>query len=335
VDTYHLSSTYQEVQVLVSDTADATGYFTAYFLNLSGKNGEFFDFPNIGIDQDAVILTGNVFQSESDSAPWLYSQVLSFAKARLYNGISTKGKTFNVGGQATVAPPIVLDDNARTFLVQAPSAGSAIRLYRLTNSSRTTGTGAAALVKQADIAVRAYSIPPDAPQAGTFDRIATLDARFQNLSTQVGTSLWQTHTVDEGDGFATVRFYEFNTQSNTVKQFGQAIASGSSYDFNPAISARVNGTAFLTWTATDPSRSVHAQMRVSGRRAADPAGSMNSPGTAVSTSSSAYHGYRWGDYATVAADRDLSLSSGDRAIAANEVVLPDGTWGTQMTVLAF
>ena len=60
-DAFAESSTVQRFFIAVSTTADPTGSFFIYNLNVTFFVNDFFDFPQLGIDQDAVLFTANIF----------------------------------------------------------------------------------------------------------------------------------------------------------------------------------------------------------------------------------------------------------------------------------
>src|SRR5216683_1838775 len=66
----------------VSTGSDATGPFFIYPVGLGFAPGACFDFPQLGMDQDAVIITANLFGFASPPAV-----AFGIAKARLYNGL--------------------------------------------------------------------------------------------------------------------------------------------------------------------------------------------------------------------------------------------------------
>jgi len=78
------SSTVQRFFIAVSTSADPTGAFFTYDLNVNFfANNNLLDFPQLGIDQDAVLITGNIF----NGATFLGADFFAIAKARLYNGL--------------------------------------------------------------------------------------------------------------------------------------------------------------------------------------------------------------------------------------------------------
>ena len=329
-DSFAESPTVQNFLMAISKTSDPTGPYFVYIFNVTFASGDFFDFPQLGFDQDAVIITANIFNGTSFKGADLFA----VAKARLYNGLSFSVPIFT-GLVGTLAPPIVLDQNRNAFLVAAPPGGSTVTKYNLTNASNASG----ATLVSSTITVPAYAIPPNAPQPtvgacnATTNLLDTSDARFVNASTQTGSSLFQVHTVALGS-FAAPRFYEFNTITNAVVQSGAFFASGTSFDWNASIAATTVGNVFVTWTsdfasATAPGTPV--QVRFSGRLAGDPAGVIGA-GFLLSTSPLACYNpstdnvERWGDYSAVSIDPLSSL----RAWGVNEKILSSTVWSTRI-----
>jgi hypothetical protein len=254
--------------------------------------------------------------------------MFAVAKARLYNGLGW-GVPLWTGLVGTLAPPVVLDQNARAFLVAAPPASNVIYKYTLRDASNP-GDQTLAL---ATIPVAAYSFPGNASQPGTANVLDTLDARFQSWSTQVGDRLFQVHTVALG-AFPTPQWYEFNTTTDTVVQTGYFYTSPTSHDFNPSIVANDSRDVFVTWSATEMGTRLtggtNAQVRFSGRRNTDPAGVIDA-GTAVFTSGGPYSLFRWGDYSAVTIDPRNSL----QAWLVNEHIASSTTWGSTIAWVGF
>ena len=323
-DAFAESSTVQRFFIAVSTTADPTGSFFIYNLNVTFFVNDFFDFPQLGIDQDAVLFTANIFNGTSFHG----ADFFAVAKARLYNGLGFSVPVFT-GLVGTLAPPIVRDQNSSTFLIAAPPSGTTFSKYTATNTSKgTTLTG------PVSITVPSYSVPPSAHQTGTSGKLLdTSDSRFVNASTQSGNDLWQTHTIALGS-FPAPKFYRLNTSTNTVSQSGSYFASATSDDFNASIAANDAGDCFVTWTSTDASAGKNAQVRLSGKRSAD-AGI--SAGPSAFTSPTFYHPSadnpeRWGDYSAVTTD-PLNAAN---AWLVNEKVNSGGLlWGSRIVRFGF
>jgi len=322
-DAFAESSTVQRFFIAVSTTADPTGSFFIYNLNVTFFVNDFFDFPQLGIDQDAVLFTANIFNGTSFHG----ADFFAIAKARLYNGLGFSVPIFT-GLVGTLAPPIVRDQNSSTFLVAAPPSGTTFSKYTATNTSKgTTLTG------PVSITVPSYLVPPSAHQPGTTKLLDTSDSRFVNASTQSGNDLWQSHTIALG-GFPAPKFYRLNTSTNTVSQSGFYFASATSDDFNASIAANDAGDCFVTWTSTDASVGRNAQVRLSGKLSA---GAGISAGPTASTSPTFYHPSadnpeRWGDYSAVTTD-PLNAAN---AWLVNEKINAGGLlWGSRIVQFGF
>jgi hypothetical protein len=324
------SPTVQRFFIAVSKTGSAIGSYFIYSLDvgtaMGSAAGDFFDFPQVGMDSKSIIITANIF---GDDNSFKGARLLSIAKALLYNGLTLDFKVFD-GLEGTLAPPIVLDGKAKTFLVCAPPSGSAITVYTLVNSN----VPASASISASVINVPAYTLPPNAGQPGTANLIDSSDSRFINAGTQVGNSLFQVHTINVG-GRPMPRFYEFNTARNTVIQQGTFAASPTSHDWNASIVANAARDVFVTWSSSDPANNLNAQVRFSGRRATDPRGVIGAGG-ALATSASFYNPSadtveRWGDYSAVTVDPSNSL----RAWIVNEKIRTTTTWGSRIGRIGF
>ncbi|MCX5890498.1 MAG: hypothetical protein NTY36_13780 [Deltaproteobacteria bacterium] len=319
----------------VSQTADPTGAFFIYQVNVSDgfgvANDVEWDFPQVGLDQHAVIFTANFFNK---AGAFVDARMFTVAKSLLYNGPGTTLTPTMFTGLAKVPPatlsaPIVLDANPNTYLVAAPSSGSQVTIYTLTNSAGNPPL----LSGPAFIPVSPYSVPPNIAQFGTTATLDPSDGRFVNAGTQIGNSLFQVHSIASG-GFARCRFYEFDTVNKQVIQSGNFGRSSTSYDFNASIAANRHKDVFVTWSATDPTNNANAEVRFSGRLHTDPTSVIPSPGSLLAggTSATFYNvaadPQRWGDYSAVTLDP--ADPSGATAWIVNEKILTNTTWGTRI-----
>jgi hypothetical protein len=327
-DAFPESTTVQRLFIGISKTSDPTGPFFIYNIDVDFfNNNDFYDFPQLGIDQDAVLFTANIFPA---AGGFRGADFFSIAKARLYNGLGFSVPIFT-GLAATLAPPVVLDQNASTFLIAAPPSGTTLTKYTATNTSHPSSTR----LVQSTVTVPSYGVPPDAHQSGTSQVLDTSDSRFVNASTQNGTDLWQTHTIALGP-YPAPKFYRLNTSTNAVRQSGFYFASHTSDDFNASITANAAGNCFVTWTSTDASIGVNAQVRLSGKLSAD---AQITAGTAGFTSPTFLTGnfdprfgtQRWGDYSAVT----LDPSNVANAWLVNEKINNNSIWGSRIITIGF
>ena len=324
-DAFAESATVQRFFIAVSTSSDPTSTYFMYNLNVNFfANNNFWDFPQLGMDQDAVLFTANIFNGNTS----LGADFFAVAKARLYNGLGFSVSVFT-GLVATLAPPIVRDQNSSTFLIAAPPSGTTFSKYTATNTSKgTTLTG------PVSITVPSYSVPPAAHQPGTTKLLDTSDSRFVNASTQSGNDLWQTHTIALG-GFPAPKFYRLNTSANTVSQSGFYFAGATSDDFNASIAANDAGDCFVTWTSTDASAGKNAQIRLSGKLSA---AAGIAAGPTASTSTTFYHPSadnpeRWGDYSAVTTD---PLNAANAWLVNEKINGPNGLlWGSRIVRFGF
>lgn len=313
------SETVQRQFLAISKTDDPEGDFFIYRFDVISASGDFWDYPQLGMDQDSIIVTANLFGATAFKG----ASMFAVAKARLYNGLGFSVPLFG-GLDATLAPPIVLDQNCKTFLVAA-SASPTITKYTLTESSHPSCTR----LTKTTIPVAAYAVPPDASQPGTTDKLDTLDRRFVNASTQNGTSLWNIHTIADRARPAP-RWYEFNTTTNTVVQSGIIHASSTSHDFNASIAANTIKDVFVTYSSTLQFTSTNAQVRYSGRVNADPVNVIPA-GFPLFTSPTFYNPSaatteRWGDYSAVT----LDPRNQRHAWIVNEKINTTTVWGSRI-----
>jgi hypothetical protein len=311
--------------VAVSRTPDAAGAYWIYRFNVGTMfNGLFWDYPQLGYDEEAIIITANLF-TETD-----YAGVGLFflPKHRMYAGLGFSYCWF--GGPwnppelnySTTAPPLVLDQGPYTALVAAAAApANNIRMTKWVGTSRACPM----FLGYTDIPYN-YSVPPSARQPGYESNPAyyldTIGGRFQNASTQRGmpvfgvpVTLWQTNTT--GDfGYATPHALKINADAGTLDENCQYWTGSLSYDFNPAIAANYNGDIFITYSSTDPSLGLNAQVRMTGKKAADGCGTLfsdilvNQSGNPLTGNYDPNKGLqRWGDYSAVTIDPSNSTKA--------------------------
>lgn len=313
-----LNATQQFHYINVSTSSNALGSYFRFRVEVNFFNTStfFWDYPQLGMDQDAIIITANIF-----NPGFVGAAMFAVAKARLYNGLGF-GVPIHFPLPGTLAPPFVLDQNNNAFLVAAITNGGPFGRIAVLQLQNASNAFQQVLSGRPDVIVASYSVPPDARQPGTPLRLDTLDRRFVNASTQIGDRLYQVHTINSF-GLPTPRWYEIRTTNSTLVNFGEFFEGPSSNDFNASIAANESRDLFVTWTSTDPNFPFahQARMRVSGKRSFD--AFIASPGFPMGpTSPTFYTGFRWGDYSAV------TIDPLDRrfAWAVNELVRSTSTW---------
>ena len=341
-DAFPESSTVQILGIAVSKTSSATGGFWVYKVNVGviGGAGAFYDFPMLGISQDAVQFTANVFLPNNG---FQGSSLFSLGKARIYNGLNFSVPVFT-GLVATLEPSYQAlgDDNPDVWLAAAPGNSSVIEMYYMGNASSPFHQ-----VLHGPIAVTgvaAYGFPPAAPQpascAPAGANLDTSDNRFQNAGTQNGDFYYQVHTTGDFNA-PTPRYYiisGLNSHAPAVSVQNDFWLSSSSNDFNPSIATDSFGHFAINWSATDPANGVLASERVTDNNGGNPGGAT---GINVFTSASCYNGVgtsRWGDYSQTSADPGTgALSSAGNGVfwIDNETISGANFWSTEVAEIVF
>ncbi|MBI1733769.1 MAG: hypothetical protein HYR51_01220 [Candidatus Rokubacteria bacterium] len=322
------TDTIRRFWLAVSDTSSATGSFAIYQISFSINpvaNGDWCDYPQLGFDRDALLITCNFFTPTSFKT----TGALAIPKALAYN---RQGFSFPIftGLAGTLAPPIVLDGSGLTYFIAAGIGGSSIFKHTMTNSSRTN----VAMSSAAAVPVGVLrTTPPDATQPSTTRLIDTLDGRFVNASTQLGTTVWNIHSVNAG-GRAGLRWYRINAATNTLIQSG-ALSSASLHYFNASIAANSSHNVVVTYSASGSTLrpSVIYTGKLSGE-AAMAAGTNNFQSPAVllnNLASGSTTVNRWGDYSAVTVDPTNS----SLFWIVNETVVNTSTWGSRIVRVGF
>jgi hypothetical protein len=322
------SSTQYQFIAISRNENPTTGSWTIWRIDVNpGTSSSYlWDFPQVGLDQDSVIITANIFDPG-----YVETRMFAVAKALLYNGIGWS-VPFYSGLLGTLSPPIVLDQNRNTYLLAAPAyvspGGTTIRKYTLTNSAYSFGQ----TLTFANITVPAYFIPPDARQPGTTATLDSLDCRFGNWSTQLGNRIWNAHSISFGTGtYAWAKWYEFDAVANTVANSGFMGAINGSDDWMPHVTVNDIGDVFGVWSQSDGLSSVPLRQRmcIGGRQAGDATTSLGIC-TQVIQSPTVYTNFRWGDYQAVDVNAGPNWGNRKTAFAIGEYVTGSNFWNSRI-----
>ena len=176
--------------------------FVVYTFNINGAcgSGNFWDYPQLGMNQDAVVVTGNCFQGNT----YLGARTFGVAKALLYNSLGFSVPVFNVAtGDSTTTPSQVFDQNPHMDMLTR-NGPHQIRFNNPANAFYFVGSD-----RHRDHRVRRHRARlASAGQAGCTTASCTLDTgdgRFQAPGVEFGNSLFNVATYGlSGNGtFAT------------------------------------------------------------------------------------------------------------------------------------
>jgi hypothetical protein len=287
---YHLS---------VSNTNDPTGAWFSYRLDAtldgSSATGNWADFPGLGYDEDTLYITSNQFTLSGNS--FRYAKIRIIDKAAAYGGGLTTWTDF-VGllnsdstKAFTVQPARALSaTSGSNYLLNTRSGGgTSVTLWRIDNAPASP-----TLVRQATLAVGTYSVPPDAPQAGTSTLVATNDSRAYDVVLQNG--IMHTAFGEAYSGLAAIRYLRIAVASNAVQKDITYTSAGLHYYF-PAVTTDASSNVYFVFNRSSASEYVSVQQ--TGMTASE---AVIEPSALVYAGLGSNTTGRWGDYSGIATD---------------------------------
>lgn len=278
----------------VSDDSDPNGTWFKYRIDTTSTSGDTFDSPNIGVDAQAVYITGDGVGGVSTYPMYI------FDKASILAGnppAVQKSFLIATSTQSAAIPPVSFDNPPAYYLVEHQE-GSNRTQVRLLAVRDPLGTP---IVSTAQLTVPTYSAPGDPQQQGTTIRPETFDARFWSAAYRNG-SLWCTHHV--GGNPVQARWYEIamngwptSGQNPSLVQSGTINPGAGIHTFFTAINVDDDNNACLTFNRSSATEfiSIGRAFRLAG----DALGTMR-PMEIVKDSGGGSTSGRFGDYAKVA-----------------------------------
>ena len=338
VDASRDSDTRSWYLLSVSETSDAQGTWWVWALDMqlngSTPTDDFADFPGVGLDDQGIYLTSNLF-SPFAGGPFAYSKLRILDKREVYAFGNLSWFDFfaiqDASGELafTVQPAHSYDSRSTAYLLSSDSTQSTkLTLYSLknpvSNSPRLLRKG---------VTVAAYSFPPEAAQRGGGPLINSGDARLLNTVLRDG-SLYATHAVahDWGSGLvAALRFYQLTLSGSVVQDL--TYGADLFHYYYPAIMPNRDGDLALVFCRS--SSTEYAAARFTGRRASDPPGSLEA--SQLLKAGAAHYALlddigrnRWGDFSGIASDPE-----DDSLWIYAQFAKGKKKWGTQVGRLEF
>lgn len=324
-DSFQDSSNNQFLGIAVSQTSSATGKWWIYFVNTKNfdASGGFYDYPMLGLTQDAAVFTANEFSNSNG----VYSTLFSVAKARIYNGFGFGVPVFKVEPTLQTTHQLVTDQGYWTWLI----AGTGSNLHMYVYGAAANPNASAVFGPYTVTGDPGYSPPPPAnqPAACGGNQLDSLDGRFQQTTTQNGDVLYAVHTVAFGP--ATVRYYVINGLSSftpNVAAWNYLFRAASSNDFNPSIVADASGRFGINWSFTNPSAGTLASESFIDNNGGNPAPGQ---GVTVAASTACWNAGRWGDYSQTSYDPGTgAISNLNTATFWGDNEIIPGNWSTEV-----
>lgn len=326
-------STNNNILIARSNTSDPTQGFKA--VSFTTTNGQFADYPTLGLDANGIYIGTNNFNSSGTSllSVGMYSVPKTDLTANTptltnltNNGTldkNTVGFTLqaavNYGPKLATDPTPILAHNAQFF-----------SQYNFTPLSGTTGPGAtvgATVVRS----VLTTSQPTRSPQPGTAVTLPNNDVRFGANVVQVGNFLYSVHGITVS-GRSAVRWTIANATTFAIVQQGTISDPTLSY-FYPAIGVNTSGDVVVAFSGSS-SGTFASTYAVVGSSAGGVAGGSLTFGAPVQTKAgtASYTFSRWGDYSAVTPDpTDPGIFWAHQEYAAPPGPSFASNWATQAT----
>ena len=313
-----------------TQTGDPTGAWDLYGVDADSGDTLWADFPSIGFNSKWVVVQLNMFTITVPHT-FVRSHIYVFDRATLYAGSAPFTLIQDVNG-FTQAPALTYDMTQNDlFLVELWNSGAgALRLSKISGS---VGSEALSVVGF-PIGPAWQSAPPvadHAPQLGSVQKIATNDARIQNLVYRNGT-LWTTHTVFSStpapDGRASVQWWQLSTAGGVLQSGRIDDPTGANFYAFPSIAVNKLGDALLGFSCFAGTR--FASACYAFRKSTDAPGTFGDVATLREGLASYYKIFtgsvnRWGDYSASVVD---PVNDVDLWTIQEYAAQPANFWGT-------
>ncbi len=298
--------------IAVSQTDSATGLWHLYSFDGNPGTGTdyFFDYPHLGVGQNALYLSANMF-----GASFVRNHIFAFDKNAMYAGNAANSVKIDVGSaNFTIQPAKMHGFTTGGWPTSASEPHYFVDAQYGNNQNRLTvwkfsdPFGTPSFTQAGTVTVNSYSLPVNQKQLGGSDMQGN-DNRLLDVK-YWGGKLYTAHTIGCNPGSGTVncvRWYVINVSTGVPVLADQGtFASNAIGRSFPAIAPNACGDLLVGYTQS--STSIYPSVYVAGREAADPAGQLKNE-LLVHAGEAVYTAYdtaprRWGDYLGMAIDPD-------------------------------
>ncbi|MEO5989703.1 MAG: Ser-Thr-rich GPI-anchored membrane family protein [Candidatus Eisenbacteria bacterium] len=322
----------------VSKTNDARGAWWLYkfdmTLNGATASSNWADYQALGVSDDKIAMTGQMFSFAGDA--YQYQKVRVLDRAGAYSGATLSYVDFF---NFAAPPGGDIDDLFVTKAARNLSAGDntihllCVRTAGGTNVTYRTITGtpaAPALSAGTRVTVATYTPPPDAVQKGSATLVPTNDCRPTDFYVRGGVLVCAWHTAANlGGQVAALRLFRLRTSDQVVLTDETYGAAGTFY-YYPAVTVDSVGTVFLGFDRSSSTEYPSAYATGKRRGEATLQSSALLKAGVSSTSQT-----RWGDYTGI--DNDASASGPNASVAwyAGQYTKGTNTFGTWVNKLTY
>jgi hypothetical protein len=357
ISAVNTASSDNRVMIAVSSGSHITDQSSFSFFQFSqniggGDNGQFADYPQLGVDKNAIYIGVNNFLSS-----FTHTNVFVINKASVLGGgpiVVTPFRNLTSGssgpGPDSPQPATDMDPNVNEGYIVGPDNQlfNRIDVMRITNPGAVPPS-APSISGILTVPVPSTTFPLSVPASGSHKNLDALDDRL--FEAMIGrdpsgtVSLWTAHNIEvNSSGVGTSggdrdgdRWYQVGNLSTTptLLQSGtlfDAAASNPRFFWMPSIAMNGQGHASLNSSMAGPGR--FAEVASSGRLATDPSGTTEPFDNTQSSSSSYDIGQqgqilRWGDYSQTVVDPNDNMTFWTFQEYANA----NNSWGVQVIKL--
>lgn len=344
----------------VSTTSNPAGTWKAFMFQADPDNGDFADFPTLGLDSNAVYISGDFYSGgQVAQGPGL----VSIPKADLVAATPTIANmtwygVMDYGTRGDVLQPAVCLDGSTSGSILAmgdigsdSSPHSNVVWFAVQNADTLSPT----LSAPASLPVDPYEVPDNAdlgvpqfvaPQPDGTTMLQANDARFSAKVFAVGGVLYAVHST-ELNGRIAIRWYRIRAADQTLLEQG-TIADTNLDLYFPCIAANQNGTVVICCNGSSLSSYIscyaYAGQTVNGQTTFGNRILLQSGVVSYHDENDITGQYldtptpsRWGDYSTLSVDPadptqfwTVQMYPSDVDSASG---LDEGIWATQITQL--
>lgn len=229
----------------VSDTADPGGSWHGVLFAADPKTSFFADFPTLGVDSNAVYLSGDMFSSGSAVGCTLWSipkadLLINEIPAVITNATSFGVMNFSDRGEV-LQPSTCLDGSGVGDVLATISVftGNTLPASKVLDGN----TDSATLAPATFIPIDDYTYPIDPVQPDGTANLGDGDARLSAKVYTVGGIIYAVQNVEVGSR-AVIRWYRINAADYTLLESG-TITNADLDLFYPSISATSNGVIVI------------------------------------------------------------------------------------------
>ena len=241
--------------IAVSATADPTGAWNAFAFAADPVDGNFADFPTLGLDANGVYLAGDMFDPSGNG---IGSTLVAIPKSDLLANPPTidRRRSFGIMGYDTygevLQPTVSLGATAGGEAILAVESGgndfvphSHLVTFTVQNAATPDQISEGDPVK---VSIPAYTVPINPPQPSGQSTLDDGDARLGSLVYRVGDLLYAVHGLEVSKR-AAIQWFVLNANDFSVVQTG--LITDPSLDlFYPSIAANAAGVAVIGCNAS-------------------------------------------------------------------------------------